>query len=121
MAPVGSFLFLTVDATDPDRLASFWAAVLDTEVDLTMDDGRYVFLKGGAELPLICFQRVPEGKATKNRLHLDLSVPDLDAATAQVVELGGSWPGEVERQLEGFTWRTLADPEGNEFDIAVDA
>jgi predicted enzyme related to lactoylglutathione lyase len=116
---VGSFLFTTIDCADPARLAAFWAEVLSTEVDTEMDDGRYVFLKGGEASPIVCFQRVPEPKSGKTRMHLDVSVTDLDAATARVIELGGSWPAEVERQLEGFTWRTLADPEGNEFDIAL--
>ena len=61
---------------------------------------------------------MPEAKAGKNRMHLDLSVDDLEAATARILDLGGSWDGS-ERTLEGFTWRTVADPEGNEFDIAV--
>ncbi len=50
------------------------------------------------------FQRVPEGKSGKNRLHLDLIVDDLDAATAEIETLGGRW---------------LDDPDGNEFDIDV--
>jgi predicted enzyme related to lactoylglutathione lyase len=119
MASVGGFLYATIDAEDPDRLAAFWAAVLDTEIDLVMDDGRYVFLKGSSSIPVLCFQRVPEPKTQKNRVHLDLSVDDLDAATVKVEELGGSWPGSNQRRLENFEWRTLADPEGNEFDIAT--
>ena len=109
-------------AADPDTLTGLqpiWAAVLGTEIDLVMDDGRYVFLKGGEGLPVLCFQRVPEPKTVKNRLHVDVSVEDLAAATDRIVALGGSWPDRAERQLEGFTWRTMADPEGNEFDIAV--
>lgn len=116
---VGTFLFATVDCDDPDRLATFWAAVLGTEVDLVMDDGRYVFLKGNESLPVLCFQRVPEPKTVKNRLHIDVSVEDLVAATDRIVALGGSWLDQAEQQLEGFTWRTMVDPEGNEFDIAV--
>jgi predicted enzyme related to lactoylglutathione lyase len=116
---VGSFLFATIDCVDPERLARFWAAVLGTEVDTTMDDGRYVFLKGAEGLPVLCFQRVPEAKAGKTRMHIDLSVADLATATSRVTELGGSWPGSIERTLDGFRWRTLADPEGNEFDVAV--
>jgi predicted enzyme related to lactoylglutathione lyase len=116
---VGSFLFITVDALDPTALAAFWAAVLGTEVDITMDEGRFVFLKGGEGLPVLCFQRVPEAAGEKNRIHLDLSVDDLEAATAAVLALGGTWPGGVERRLEDFTWRTLADPEGNVFDLAT--
>ena len=121
MAGVGSFLYATIDCTDPAAVAAFWSAVLDTEVELTMDDGRYVFLKGSDRLPVLCFQRVPEPKRDKNRIHLDLSVEDLEAATARVVELGGSWPDGTERTLDDFRWRTLADPEGNEFDVATGA
>ena len=118
MAGIGTFLFVTVDSVDPDRLASFWAAVLGTSVDMSMDEGRFVFLKGSETLPVVCFQRVPEAKAGKNRLHLDLGVEDLEAATQAIVTLGGSRVGE-DRQLESFVWRTMADPEGNEFDITL--
>ena len=114
-----AFLYLTIDCNEPERLASFWAALLGTEVDITMDDGRFVFLKRNDQLPVICFQRVAEPKTGKNRLHVDLSVDDLGAATERVVALGGSWPDGEERRLEGFEWRTLADPEGNEFDVAT--
>ena len=55
---------------------------------------------------------------TKNRLHLDLLVDDLDAATAEIQELGGTWPEPgTTREVEGLRWRCLADPVGNEFDI----
>jgi predicted enzyme related to lactoylglutathione lyase len=118
---VGSFLYATIDCLDPASMASFWAHVLDTEVDLSMDEGRYVFLKGRSDLPVLCFQRVPERKGAKNRIHLDLAVDDLEVATARVLELGGSWPDGTERRLDAFTWRTLADPEGNEFDVATGA
>ena len=56
----------------------------------------------------------------KNRVHLDLVVDDLDQSTAEIEKLGGRWlePGNT-RELEGFRWRCMADPEGNEFDIDV--
>jgi predicted enzyme related to lactoylglutathione lyase len=116
---VGRFMFVTMDCREPAALASFWGEVLGTEPDLVMDDGRFVFLRGAEGLPVICFQRVPEAKTVKNRVHLDVSVDDLDTATARVEALGGSWPDRTEHRLEDFTWRTLADPEGNEFDIAI--
>ncbi len=119
MAGIGTFLFVTIDAQDPDRLAQFWAGVLGTSVDTSMDEGRFVFLNGTESLPVICFQRVPEAKAGKNRLHLDLAVDDLDAATEAIVSLGGSRVSETDKQLESFLWRTMADPEGNEFDITL--
>jgi predicted enzyme related to lactoylglutathione lyase len=113
-----SFLFITLDCQDPGKVAAFWSAFLETPVGDTMDDGRFVFLQGNDALPTICFQRVPEGKAGKNRMHLDFQVEGLETATARVEELGGSWPG-AEFTLDTFTWRTVADPEGNEFDITT--
>jgi predicted enzyme related to lactoylglutathione lyase len=59
-------------------------------------------------------------EAGKNRLHLDLVVADLEEATQQVEQLGGRSlePGTT-RELEGFTWRCMADPKGNEFGVDV--
>lgn len=114
-----TFLFVTIDANDAPTVAAFWAAVLGTQVGDTIDDGRFIFLEGREGLPVVCIQAVPEPKVGKARVHIDLAVPDLDAATARVIELGGSWDGQ-ERRLEPTTWRTLTDPEGTEFDIALD-
>ena len=68
----------------------------------------------------LLFQQVPDAKLGKNRVHLDLVVDDLDQSTAEIEKLGGRWlePGNT-RELEGFRWRCMADPEGNEFDIDV--
>jgi predicted enzyme related to lactoylglutathione lyase len=62
--------------------------------------------------------KVAEPKSGKNRLHLDLVVDDLDAPTAEIESLGGRWPEPgTTNELEGFRWRCMADPDGNEFDI----
>ena len=113
-----SFLFITIDANDAPAVAAFWAGLLETSIDETLDEGRFIFLAAREGLPVVCIQRVPEPKQGKTRIHVDLGVEDLAAATARVVELGGSWDG-VERALDPFTWRTCADPEGTEFDIAL--
>ena len=113
-----SFLFITIDANDAQRVATFWAGVLGTEIDAEFDDGRFVFLKGGDDLPVVCIQRVPEPKQGKTRIHVDLGVADLEQATRHIQDLGGSWDG-VERELPPFTWRTFCDPEGTEFDVAL--
>ena len=112
--------YLVIDSTDPDRLTPFWSRLLDVEVDSTVGEGQFVLLSPTKDGLTVGFQRVPEEKAGKNRLHLDLIVEDLEAATAEVVALGGRWlePGNT-RDLEGFQWRCMADPEGNEFDIDV--
>jgi predicted enzyme related to lactoylglutathione lyase len=112
--------FLAIDASDPERLASFWCALLDVEIDQRLGDGQFIVLTPTASGLTVGFQRVPEAKTVKNRVHLDLIVDDLDAGTAEVELLGGAWlePG-VTRELEGFSWRCMADPEGTEFDLDV--
>ncbi len=112
--------YLVIDTVDPQRLAPFWCGLLAVRVDTTIGDGQFLVLSPTEEGLTVAFQRVPEAKAGKNRLHLDLVVDDLDKATAEVEELGGRWlePGNS-RELEGFRWRCMADPEGNEFDIDV--
>jgi predicted enzyme related to lactoylglutathione lyase len=112
--------YLVIDANDPERLAQFWCGLLAVEVETTIGAGQFVVLSPAQDGLTVGFQRVPEGKAGKNRLHLDLIVDDLDEATAEVESLGGRWlePGQT-RELEGFQWRCMADLEGNEFDIDV--
>jgi predicted enzyme related to lactoylglutathione lyase len=112
--------YLVIDATNPERLTTFWCAMLDVEVDSNIGDGEFVVLSPTKDGLTVGFQKVPEQKTTKNRVHLDLVVEDLDAATAEIEALGGRWlePGTA-RDLEGFQWRIMADPEGNEFDIDV--
>jgi predicted enzyme related to lactoylglutathione lyase len=119
MAGIAAFHFVTIDARDPEALARFWAEVLGTSLGTSLDEGRFLFLQRAEGIPLICFQRVPEAKSGKNRIHLDLGVDDLDEATAAIEALGGTRVGARDLQLDGAVWRTMADPEGNEFDITV--
>ncbi len=114
---IGRVSFTTIDATEPSRLAAFWGAVLGTEVAETSDEGRFVSLEE-ANGHVLAFQRVPEPKSVKNRVHLDIRVEDLQEATEALLALGGSWNGE-ELRLDEARWRTMHDPEGNEFDIFV--
>jgi predicted enzyme related to lactoylglutathione lyase len=112
--------FLVIDAVDPEQLARFWCGILGVEVAQVVAEGQYLVLSATADGLTISFQAVPEEKSGKNRLHMDLAVTDLDAATAEVESLGGKWlePGTT-RDLGSYHWRVMADPEGNEFDIAL--
>ncbi len=112
--------YLAIDTVDPIGLAAFWCPLLGVEVDTTIGDGAFLILSPTEDGLTVGFQLVPESKTGKNRVHLDLVVDDLDAATAEVEQLGGRWlePGTT-RELEGFRWRCMADPEGNEFDLDV--
>ena len=60
---------------------------------------------------MLVFQRVPEAKIGKNRVHVDMFVGDLDEGTARVEELGGRWT-EPGRTVDdgGSHWRFMADP-----------
>lgn len=102
-----------IDSVDPDRIAPFWCGLLGTEVATRIDDGRFVFLHATAGAPSIGIQRVPERKETKNRVHVDLEVDDLEAATRWVRSHGGS--RVADHQTGDIHWRVMADPQGNEF------
>jgi Glyoxalase-like domain len=63
----------------------------------------------------LLFQRVPEAKTVKNRLHLDVHADDGQRAAEveRLTGLGASVLREVREQ--GGEWVVMADPEGNEF------
>jgi hypothetical protein len=96
-----AFKDLGLDATDPWAVGRFWADALGQELRRLDDGGTSVH--GERFLP-IRVQRVPEPKSVKNRVHLDLYVPDV----AALVALGAT----VLARHDG--WSVLGDPEGNE-------
>ncbi len=67
-----------------------------------------------AGAPRLWFQLVPESKVVKNRVHLDLACPDVRAGAARLTGLGA----RVLAERAG--WVTMADPEGNEFDVTLE-
>ena len=117
MDAIGRWGSVQVDCTDPAALASFWARVLGSTVDATFGDPPHYVAVGptAAGGPWLSFQRVPEAKSVKNRLHLDLAVDDLDTGCARIEELGGRRAPGDDVEEYGFRWRLMADPEGNEF------
>jgi predicted enzyme related to lactoylglutathione lyase len=116
-APIAKLGWILTDCHDPERLAAFWGELLGVDVEDRLGSGpQYVNLAPAtAAGPRICFQRVPEPKITKNRIHLDLAVQDVDAAALRVEELGGSRVPHSDYHEDGYSWRLMADPEGNEF------
>lgn len=66
--------------------------------------------------PSWLFARVPEPKAVKNRLHLDVVAANPETEIARLIEIGATRIGD--RDEYGYTWTLMADPEGNEFDVA---
>lgn len=118
--PDASFAWtgITIDCDDPDRLAGFWSSLLGRPVTEEMSGAGWASVGSRRDpLPRLNFQRVPEPRRDKVRLHLDLTVDDLDAAQARIESLGGRWSGaRYDYPGEGSVL-TMLDPEGNEFCI----
>jgi len=116
------FTELAIDCADPHGLARFWCAVLDYEVH-DEDDGIVTIgppavsegrNRPGPVPPMLTFAHVPEGKAVKNRLHIDVNPTDREQheEVGRLLDLGARH-ADVGQGDE--RWVVLADPEGNEF------
>jgi len=144
------FFQLTIDANDPPLLARFWTQALGyqpvppAEPDTTWNAHYRARLAGEPMFedrifdpaglrPPIWFQEVPESKAGKNRVHLDLyptgrdnalpmdrRVEIVEAKVADLVGLGAS----IERRTryddpdDPVYYVVMHDPEGNEFCVS---
>lgn len=108
---------LSIDAADAAALAAFWAEALGRQVDVGASEGHAAVTIGPAavSVPRLVFHQVPEGKTIKNRLHLDLAATDWEAEIGRLTDLGATRIRDI--QENGARWITLADPEGNEFDL----
>jgi len=115
-----TFFQLAFDASNAADLAEFWAQATGGKVE----DGasREEAVVVGGDFPQLVFHRVPEGKTAKNRLHFDLVASDYESEVARLVGLGASKVNELTSGGARWStldarWSTLADPEGNEFDV----
>lgn len=106
---------LVFDCDDPATLARWWAGLLDTEVVHEAHDFAVVRPAEGHKATF-SFQKVPEAKQVKNRVHPDLVVSDKAAAAERAEQLGATRLGEHTYE-GGWSWVVMADPEGNEFDL----
>jgi predicted enzyme related to lactoylglutathione lyase len=114
-ARIGNIAF---DCDDVLNMVAFWSAVLGRPVD--EGSSKFFASIGGADAerrePALYFNKVPESKRAKNRVHLDLVNPD-PSAVDELVRLGGMVVGK--HQIPGQRWTVMHDPEGNEFCIAA--
>jgi catechol 2,3-dioxygenase-like lactoylglutathione lyase family enzyme len=137
---LGNIVF---DCVDPARLSSFWADVFgyppaewppgmleQLHANGVTDDD--IALRGVAqdptgEGPRLFFQKVPEAKVVKNRVHVDINATagrrataeEVDAEKDRIVGLGASVLKKYDSTWGGFReyHYVMADPEGNEFCI----
>ena len=104
---------LVFDCADPILVATFWAAALGYEVVEADPEDSFVNDPSGATKG-IYFQKVPEAKIAKNRMHLDVRPTGSMAEEVERLKgMGATVRGFIE--VEGSFWTQMRDPEGNEF------
>lgn len=114
MAFVARPLGVVFDCADPIRLSAFWQRLVGGQVDPRTETDTWVGLRDVPAWNCLGFQKVPEGKSTKNRVHVDLDVDDLDRAIAEATAIGATVVGSrVEEPTNYF--QVMKDIEGNEF------
>ena len=110
---------ITFDCADPYALAQFWGEVTgyteDPDNGNAPEDEEALLVPPGDGTNLL-FIRVPEPKAVKNRVHLDVTPTDRtrDEEVDRLLALGATQVAD-HRRPGGLGWVVLADPEGNEF------
>jgi predicted enzyme related to lactoylglutathione lyase len=109
---------VTIDTTDPQTLATWWAE--QTGGVVYADLGRFVMVGIGPRESgfSLCFQQVDEPTPGKNRAHLDCSVADVAAETERLLAAGAVFVAQHES--DGIAWTVLADPDGNQFCLLPD-
>jgi Glyoxalase-like domain len=128
MAAVREFQ-VTFDCAQPTRVAQFWCEVLGyvrpPSVEEPDDDSWSACMDPTGAGPRLFFQRVPEGKAVKNRVHLDVRVGTglvgeerlaaLEGECARLLPLGASRVQLLVADEENESCLVMQDIEGNEF------
>jgi hypothetical protein len=85
---IGKFLATVMDCNDPIALSKFWQQIVGGNVDPQTETAEWVALSGVPGLGYLGFQKVPEPKAGKNRVHIDIDVESIEVAVGLAVALG---------------------------------
>ena len=104
--PLARYKDLCIDASDPHALSAFWGPLLGWEPH-PHEDGDSCLRVG--EQVMVWFNKVPEPKTVKNRLHIDINAESLDPAMRSGAVLYDEQP----------RWTVLRDPDGQEFCVFV--
>ena len=116
---------IVMDCAEPSTLATFYSQLLGCGMGRRSDENWYWIeppLRGGVGADSagvrIAFQRVPEPKLGKVRLHLDLGSDDIPATVERAIELGATQIHDPVTDDSG-TYVVLTDPEGHELCIVT--
>lgn len=113
-----AFHGLAYDAFDALATAEFWAAALRVRVAPGASPQRAELEDDAAAgLPRLVFRQVTDARALMTPLHLQLTTDDLDGEARRLQGLGARRLASVTDH--GQRWMTLADPEGNAFDLVA--
>ena len=104
---------LVIDCADPDGLVAFWSEALGYRLHGASGPYRSIVPVEG-DGPKLILQQVPEPKAGKNRMHLDIKADDIEAEAARLEAIGARRLRQSPVEEAGDRWILMADPEGNE-------
>jgi predicted enzyme related to lactoylglutathione lyase len=111
-------LNVTFDCRDAEKVAGFWETVTGYTIAFERQPGNeyWALSPPQPDRPRLVFVTVPEGKMTKNRLHLDIVPRDRNQAdeVSRLIALGAQVVDD-RRSSDPGGWVVMADPEGNEF------
>jgi hypothetical protein len=144
---MGVSVQVVFDCANPDALARFWAEALGyklqdpppgfatwedwaraNQIPEDQWDAMSAVVDPEGKGPRLFFQRVPEPKTVKNRVHLDVNVGGgrqvpveerrdrIDEEAARLVAMGATLLRAVAEQEDEY-FANMLDPEGNEFDL----
>ncbi|MFF5425686.1 MULTISPECIES: VOC family protein [unclassified Streptomyces] len=128
MATIKEFQ-VTFDCAEPARVARFWCELLGYVIPASAEgeESWSAAVDPSGKGPRIYFQRVPEGKVVKNRVHLDVRagtglvgaerLATLEAECARLTELGAVHVRTLYADEENESCIVMQDVEGNEFCI----
>jgi hypothetical protein len=109
---------IVLDCAEPKRLSAFWREALGYRVYYTDANLAVLVPKEGIASPLL-LQGVPEAKAGKNRMHLDIVADDVEAEVHRLEALGAHRVDEGVQSFGGTQWVRMSDPEQNEFCVST--
>jgi predicted enzyme related to lactoylglutathione lyase len=102
------------DCADAPRVGRFWADVLGYALRTGEEENPPAYIQPEGGGMRIWFNPVPEPKVAKNRVHIDINMPD-GAEIDRLLGLGASVVQEIRGEDGALWWTIMADPEGNEF------
>ena len=111
---------ITIDCADALVVGEFWSLALGRPLDRGATSVWCAIGSADTERiePAWFFERVPEAKSAKNRMHVDLIDPD-PKAVDRLVGLGATVVADHQIGEGGHRWTVLRDPEGNEFCVSA--